>query len=269
MAIRRISLQGLSRGFNGWLEGHLDQARLKRVLTRAAARMHLPKLAGAFMEWLAVLDEEARARALAAAEARASDEAKKRAENETVHHAQRLQLEDAIERAKAEFEKNLRKQQAAQQEELKRVRGELEAALAQERLQLDKERQVHRRELESHGIISDAQANALLQEQMQKEEQQKKQRERKREEQQQRAEEERIRKKAAEDGEAEVKRLQAQVPHQPFPPSLPPRPAFSSASALRPSARVRRHNISQTPRIRQHLTNAQHTRPNIDHTGHT
>jgi len=169
MAIRRISLQGLSRGFNGWLEGHLDQARLKRVLTRAAARMHLPKLAGAFMEWLAVLDEEARARALAAAEARASDEAKKRAEKETVHHAQRLQLEDAIERAKAEFEKNLRKQQAAQQEELKRVRGELEAALAQERLQLDKERQVHRRELESHGIISDAQANALLQEQMQKE----------------------------------------------------------------------------------------------------
>ena len=169
MAIRRMSLQGLSRGFNGWLEGHLDQARLKRVLTRAAARMHLPKLAGAFMEWLAVLDEEARARALAAAEARASEEAKKRAENETVHHAQRLQLEDAIERAKTEFEKNLRKQQAAQQEEMKRVRGELEAALAQERLQLDKERQVHRRELESHGIISDAQANALLQEQMQKE----------------------------------------------------------------------------------------------------
>ncbi|KOO29034.1 hypothetical protein Ctob_011779 [Chrysochromulina tobinii] len=211
MASRRIAAQGLTRGFNAWIDLWNETQRQRQLMQRAAARLGKPQMADAFFEWWAVYEEilmakeEAEKHRLAEqlglmekealeaaklAEKRLAEqmglmekEAREAAElaekrlveqaeaerQERIEHLQRMasrrmaaqgisrgfnawfdmwyeerrnqNLEDAIERAKAEFEKNLRKQQAAQQEELKRVRGELEAALAQERLQLDKERQ--------------------------------------------------------------------------------------------------------------------------------
>lgn len=109
MAMRRIKLQGLSRGFNGWLEAYFEYGRQKRILTRAAARMHRPKLSGAFHEWQAVLEEASLERERAALGSQLSAEAAKVAEIEKDREVQRLLLEDQIERARTEFETKIRK----------------------------------------------------------------------------------------------------------------------------------------------------------------
>ena len=51
VAVRRLTKQGLARGFSTWQQWHLDKQRRKRLLLHASANLGKPGLLSAFAWW--------------------------------------------------------------------------------------------------------------------------------------------------------------------------------------------------------------------------
>lgn len=67
MASRRMGKQGLTRGFNAWLELWSELKRQRQMLQRAVARVAKPMLASAFIEWAMGTEETRQKAALSSA----------------------------------------------------------------------------------------------------------------------------------------------------------------------------------------------------------
>ena len=61
MAVRRMGKQQLSKGWQTWLDGWLEQQRHKRMLAASAGRLMKPALSAALTHWRTDWQEELRA----------------------------------------------------------------------------------------------------------------------------------------------------------------------------------------------------------------
>ena len=132
MAMRRISKQGISRGFNRWLEGYLAKRRSLQLLNRAGARLTKPKLADAFIEWWTVHQEELDDRERRETEQIHAQETEMRDSRNQQLEAERAILEQHLERARIEFEETRKKDRLAAEKELEIERKKAAEAIAQE-----------------------------------------------------------------------------------------------------------------------------------------
>ena len=145
-ALRKLTQQALSRGFNAWADGYRQRVRQQRLLRHAAARMAKPLLAEAMHEWIGAWEVAVRARERAEAQASLSAEAERARSLEAELAASHAAKEKAAARA-AEVEataKGAAATEATLTQSLERARSEgerLSAELALERTALGDERQ--------------------------------------------------------------------------------------------------------------------------------
>ena len=140
MAIRRIGKQGLTRGFNAWLETFHENVRTKQLLQHAGARLRKPKLAASFYEWWAVREE---------------------AQSERLRLAHESQLLSHAAQSAA-LEKEMQRIRASADMEMTRAREEWEASLDAERRAAAKEKAEMVRQLEGYKRSQEADAEEQL-----------------------------------------------------------------------------------------------------------
>ena len=111
LAIRRLSQQGLSRGFNAWREGHEQSARQMSALRRGASTLLKPRVVRAFGYWLRSWSDEASERTLHLWEEAAAKKAEAR-------DAEVRRLEGALAEAKERLTQEKQRRQATEREVL-------------------------------------------------------------------------------------------------------------------------------------------------------
>jgi len=132
LGIRRLTQQGIARGWSAWLEGYLEYRRKANVLRHAGARLARPKFIAAFVHWqrdweyAEAFREAARvADASRSLEESFADERKLRMALESSLHKVQLELESArkaaLDGVGQEVEMQRQMQFKLQQEKEKRV----------------------------------------------------------------------------------------------------------------------------------------------------
>ena len=96
MASRRMGKQGITRGFNAWLDMWLEHKRQRQMLQRAGARLSRPALAAAFFEWIAVYGDTLKERELASTNKELRLEARKREDLEREFEQLRENFDSAV-----------------------------------------------------------------------------------------------------------------------------------------------------------------------------